>query len=213
MDGSRQTISRVVSALTRLMTGAVGRWQGTRPTGTQRVYFANHASHLDTLVLWSLLPDRVRLRTRPVAAGDYWNASPVRRFVAHRVFDAVLIERPDKADGEAAHVTLASRAFTTMLEALGSDHSLILFPEGTRGDGTTMGPFKSGLYHLARRKPGLEMIPVYLENLNRILPKGELLPIPLLVSVTFGPPLYLGEQESKQAFLDRSRRAIEELRG
>jgi 1-acyl-sn-glycerol-3-phosphate acyltransferase len=213
MIGSRDTISRVVSSLTRLATGAVARWAGSQPTTTQRIYFANHTSHLDTLVLWSLLPPHIRLMTRPVAAREYWNATGLRRFVAHEVFNAVLIERPDHAGSEASsQVTLASQAFSTMLEAMGGDCSLILFPEGTRGDGTAMRPFKSGLYHLARRKPGLEMIPVYLENLNRILPKGELLPVPLLVSVSFGPPLYLGEQESKISFLDRARCAIEELR-
>ena len=213
MSGSRLTISRVVSSLTRLTTGATARWTGSEPTATQRVYFANHTSHLDTLVLWSLLPPHVRLLTRPVAAREYWNASGLRRFVANELFNAVLIARPDQAVGEASsQVALASRAFSAMLEAMAGDHSLILFPEGTRGNGTTMRPFKSGLYHLARKKPGLEMIPVYLENLNRILPKGELLPIPLLVSVSFGPPLYLGEEETKNSFLARARHAIEELR-
>lgn len=213
MIGSRHTISRIVSALTLLTTGATARWAGSQPTATQRVYFANHTSHLDTLVLWSLLPPHVRLLTRPVAAKEYWSASGLRRFIAHKVFNAVLVARPDKADGEAAsQVSLASQAFSTMLEAMGEDHSLILFPEGTRGNGTSMRPFKSGLYHLARKKPGLEMIPVYLENLNRILPKGELLPIPLLVSVSFGPPLYLAEQDTKRTFLDRARHAIEELK-
>lgn len=212
MIGSRHTISRIVSALTLLTTGATARWAGSQPTAAQRVYFANHTSHLDTLVLWSLLPPHLRLLTRPVAAKEYWNASDLRRFIAHKVFNAVLVARPDQADGEASsQVALASQAFSTMLEAMGEGHSLILFPEGTRGNGTSMRPFKSGLYHLARKKPGLEMIPVYLENLNRILPKGELLPIPLLVSVSFGPPLYLAEQDTKRTFLDRARHAIEEL--
>jgi 1-acyl-sn-glycerol-3-phosphate acyltransferase len=199
----------LIALLVRCLLGAHARWFCQPEPAVQRVYFANHTSHLDTLVLWSLIPPPARHLTRPVAAWEYWNATRFRRFVAHEVFNAVLIERPDS--GPDTRMTLASRAFSAMAEALENGNSLIIFPEGTRGDGVTMRPFKSGLYHLARTKPGLEMIPVYLENLNRILPKGELLPIPLLGSVTFGPPLYLAGHETKSAFLERARRAIEEL--
>lgn len=206
------TVSPLIACLARFLLGAHARWFCPPDRDVQRIYFANHTSHLDTLVLWSLLPSPARLRTRPIAAREYWNADSLRRFVAHEIFNAVLIERPDRADGATeTRSELASRAFAAMLAALDSGHSLIIFPEGTRGDGVTMRPFKSGLFHLARTKPGLELIPVYLENLNRILPKGELLPVPLLGSVTFGAPLYLAGQESKSAFLDRARRAIEEL--
>jgi len=163
-------------------------------------------------VLWSLLPAQIRLQTRPVAANEFWDANGLRRFIAHTVFNAVLIERPDQGRTDSTLQNMASQAFSTMLEAMEDGSSLILFPEGTRGSGQAMQPFKSGLYHLARKKPGLEMVPVYLENLNRILPKGELLPIPLLVSVSFGPPLILEEHESKTTFLERARRAIEELK-
>jgi len=207
-------ISSFVAFFTRCLLGAHARWFCPNDTTTQRIYFANHTSHLDTLILWSLLSPSARIMTRPVAAKDFWSATCFRRFVARDVFNAVLIERPDRAgNGAELRATLASRAFSAMVEAMGDNCSLIIFPEGTRGDGITMRPFKSGLYHLAHAKPGLEMIPVYLENLNRILPKGELLPIPLLGSVTFGPPLYLAAQETKNEFLERARRAIEELRG
>jgi 1-acyl-sn-glycerol-3-phosphate acyltransferase len=194
-----------------VILGANARWFCPKDTTVQRVYFANHTSHLDTLLLWSLLPPQVRRLTRPVAAKEHWDATCVRRFVAQEVFNAVLIARPDQAGSGVSHVTLASQAFTTMLEAMGETNSLIIFPEGTRGSGQVMRPFKSGLYHLACHRPGLEMIPVYLENLNRILPKGELLPVPLLSSVSFGAPLHLGEHESKTSFLERARHAIEEL--
>jgi len=206
-------ISLFVAFLARCLLGAHARWFCPNDAATQRIYFANHASHLDTLILWSLLSPSARSLTRPVAAKEYWSTTRFMRFVARDVFNAVLIERPDRAgNGTALRTTLASRAISTMVEAMGDNCSLIIFPEGTRGDGITMRPFKSGIYHLARTKPGLEMIPVYLENLNRILPKGELLPIPLLGSVTFGPPLYLAGQETKHEFLERARRAIEELR-
>lgn len=207
------TISPLFACLARGLLGAHARWLCPPEQDAQRIYFANHTSHLDTLILWALLPATARNLTRPIAASEYWNASRLRRFVAHEIFNAVLIERPDRAgDTMGARSELASRAFGTMRSALDSGHSLIIFPEGTRGDGVTLRPFKSGLYHLSRARPHLELIPVYLENLNRILPKGELFPVPLLGSVTFGKPLSLEARDSKSAFLKRARRAIEELK-
>ena len=76
-----------------------------------------------------------------------------------------------------------------------------------------IGHFKSGLYHLSRLRPDAELIPVYLENLNRILPKGEVLPVPMLSRVVFGPPLPARDHEDKQAFLTRARDALLQLRG
>ena len=206
-------ISPILACLARGLLGAHARWFCPPDRDAQRIYFANHTSHLDTLILWALFPTHARRRTRPIAAREYWDASCLRRCVAHEIFNAVLIERPDRADSATeTRSELAARAFAAMRAALDSGHSLIIFPEGTRGDGVTMRPFKSGLYHLARAKPGVELIPVYLENLNRILPKGELLPLPLLGSVTFGPPLAPVAGEAKTAFLERARNAIEELK-
>jgi 1-acyl-sn-glycerol-3-phosphate acyltransferase len=91
-------------------------------------------------------------------------------------------------------------------------YSIIVFPEGTRGSGEEIAPFKSGLYHLCRQKPELELVPVYLDNMNRILPKGELLPVPMLSRVIFGRPMALEPGEPKPAFLERARAAIRELR-
>lgn len=207
--------TRMIAALARFASGATARWIGTSPAPTQRIYFANHTSHLDALVLWALLPESSRCRTRPVAARDYWGCTLLRRYLAMQIFHAVLIERPGAlaaAAGEPSRRQFAARALARMLEALGGNDSLILFPEGTRGSGATMKPFKSGLYYLARRKPGIELVPVYMENLNRILPKGEYLPVPLLSSVTFGPALYLREAETKTAFLTRAYQSIEELK-
>jgi 1-acyl-sn-glycerol-3-phosphate acyltransferase len=98
-----------------------------------------------------------------------------------------------------------------MLDALDADSSLILFPEGTRGSGERMGEFRSGLYHLCRERPGVELVPVHMENLNRILPKGEAIPVPMVGRVTFGPPMWLEEGEPKDAFLRRAREAVERL--
>jgi 1-acyl-sn-glycerol-3-phosphate acyltransferase len=207
--------------LTRLISGAQARWQGCQPEMKQRIYFANHSSHLDFTLLWSALPPAIRARTRPVAARDYWQGSSLKRFLAERVFRTVLIDRamPAAAGGalpeagaQEGQIAKAAAAIGQIAEAMRGGDSIVLFPEGTRGRDGVIGPFKSGLYHLCRLMPGVEAVPVYLENLNRILPKGEILPVPLMGGITFGAPLTLQSGESKQGFLDRSRQALLALR-
>ena len=99
-------------------------------------------------------------------------------------------------------------AIEHMLEAMGDNESLILFPEGTRGTGEEVATFKSGLYYLCQQRPGLRLIPAYLHNLNRILPKGEFLPVPFISKLTFGPAMALAAGEDKRAFLARAREAV-----
>lgn len=194
-----------VMALARLITAVRPEWRGCTPEARPRIYFANHASHGDLVLIWTVLPGDVRRMTRPVAGADYWMKSAIRRFFARHVFDAVLIDR------EAA--TRSEDPVARMAAALDGGKSLILFPEGTRNTGDEiLLPFKSGLFHLARRQPEAELVPVWIANLNRVLPKGELVPVPLLCSVTFGAPLKLAPEEGKAAFLGRARAALLALR-
>lgn len=197
-------VGMLLAAGTRLVAGSVGRWVDCEPSTRQRIYYANHSSHLDILLLWASLPREVRRLTRPAAARDYWAVSPVRRYLALRVFNAILIDRPGHGAGSRA----ALQSIEDTVAALGHDHSLIIFPEGTRGDGYAMAPFRSGLYHLAKRLHDVELVPVFLENLNRILPKGELFPVPLLSSISFGRPIVVEPGESKADFLARAQQAV-----
>ncbi len=207
-------IASLLAAVARGVTGVQVQWAGCQPDEKQRIYFANHTSHLDFVVLWSALPSEIRARTRPIAAKDYWEETPLRRYLTANVFNAVLVERGVMAKTktpEEAH--FASRSLIEDLTtALGKRNSLILFPEGTRGTGEKVGPFRSGLYHLALRRPDVEMVPAYLENLNRILPKGEIFLVPMLSLLTFGKPIHLEPGETKDAFLERAREAVSSLR-
>jgi 1-acyl-sn-glycerol-3-phosphate acyltransferase len=203
-------IASMLATAAQIVAGSTVRWAGCGPTGEQRIYIANHSSHLDFIVLWSYLPPGLRRRTRPVAARDYWTRDGIRRYLAAHVFNAVLIDRV-AAPGTPSD-QLGRQAVDQMVEALAGQHSLILFPEGTRGAGEDVASFRSGLFHLCRAKPEVEVVPVYLENLNRILPKGHLLPVPMLSRITFGAPLRLKPDESKETFLERARQSVRTLK-
>jgi 1-acyl-sn-glycerol-3-phosphate acyltransferase len=204
-------LAGIIAAAARLISGVQVRWVDSEPDSQQAVYFANHSSHLDFVVLWSSLPAEVRAVTRPVAAQDYWNAG-LRRALAVRVFRAVLVARHvEKSEGHEGSAN-PRLAIEHMLEAMGDTDSLILFPEGTRGTGEEVAAFKSGLYYLCKHRPGLRLIPAYLNNLNRILPKGEVLPVPFISKLTFGSAIGLEAGENKLAFLARAREAVCRLR-
>jgi len=192
-----------LTLLAKFFTGATVRWVDCQPDTCQRVYFANHTSHLDALVLWSSLPKDVRAVTRPVAARDYWEKSALRRHIAS-TFNAMLIDREN--------IKVHQSPVETMLREIGDQYSLIVFPEGSRNTGEDIGEFKSGIYYVAKKRPDLELVPVYMDNLNRILPRGEFLPVPLLSCITIGPPIWLQTGEPKMEFLRRAREAVRRLK-
>jgi len=193
----------LIALMSKLISGASVRWVDCQPDTCQRVYFANHTSHLDALVIWSALPSPIRALTRPVAAKDYWGKTRLRRYVAGR-FNALLIDRRD--------IKVHQSPVDMLLREIGNTHSLIVFPEGHRSAGSQVGEFKSGLYYLCKKRPALEAVPVHLDNMNRILPRGEFLPVPLLSSITFGPPMSLGTGEQKVDFLTRAREGLLRLK-
>lgn len=186
--------------LVRLLVGAYPRWIGCTPKATQRIYFANHTSHMDTVVLWAALPAALRANTRPVAAKDYWGGGGFKTRIAREELNVVMIER--------AREDRTGDPLDPLREALTHGFSLIIFPEGTRSPQALPGPFKSGLFLLAQEFPQVELIPVYIENLHRSMPKGALLPVPIICTVRFGAPVALAENESKEQFLSRARNAV-----
>jgi 1-acyl-sn-glycerol-3-phosphate acyltransferase len=192
-----------IAVTARFVSGFTVRWTHFRPDTKQRIYFANHTSHLDAVVLWACLPREMRALTRPVAAADYWGASKFRQFLA-KSFNAILIDRKE--------IKVHQSPVEMMLREMRDIYSLIVFPEGSRTADGEMSEFKSGLYYLAKKRPDLELVPVYMENLNRILPRGEFLPVPLLSSITIGAPIWLEAGEPKQNFLQRARENVKQLK-
>ena len=190
-------------AFVRLLTGAQARWYGCPPKAEQRIYFANHQSHADLVMIWAALPEELRAITRPIAARDYWTQSKFKRWITTAVFNAVYVDR-ERKDGE--------DPLQPLVDALESGDSLIIFPEGTRGHTEEPQPFKAGLYNLAQRFPNVVLVPAWIDNVQRVMPKGEVVPVPILCSVTFGEPITLGEGEDRKAFLDRARDAVIALR-
>ncbi|VVO04484.1 lysophospholipid acyltransferase family protein [Pseudomonas fluorescens] len=193
-------VATLIISGARLLTGARSLWLGCAPQAVQRIYFANHSSHGDFVLLWASLPPTLRSITRPVAGADYWLKSPVRRYIINRVFNGVMIDRERKDTDY--------NPLQPMLDALENGDSLIIFPEGTRNPEDGLLPFKSGLYHLAKAYPQAQLIPVWIANLNRVMPKGRVLPLPLLCTISFGAAIALGEEETKAQFLERSRDAL-----
>lgn len=203
-------IATAIASVCRVMCGAAVQWQCDPYADVQRIYFANHSSHLDFVLIWSALPGRMRDGARPVAGLDYWHHGAIRRYLAERVFNAVLVDRADPA---VQHTSDAARtAVEHMAREMGTRYSLIVFPEGSRSADGQIRSFKSGLFHLSRLRPDAELIPVHLENLNRILPKGESLPVPMLSRLTFGPPLPANAADCKDDFLAHARSALLALR-
>ena len=185
----------------RALTAVRADWRGIEPVPRQRIYYANHVSNGDLPMIWAALPPALRRRTRPVAAADYWLKSRLRAFAGPEIFRAVLVDRrPDQRTEDPMEAILA---------ALEEGSSLIIFPEGGRNmTDQPLLPFKAGLYNMARAYPKIDLVPVWIANLNRIMPKGEVIPLPLICTVTFGPPIHLRDGEDKDAFLARAAEAL-----
>ncbi|MET0335549.1 MAG: lysophospholipid acyltransferase family protein [Rhizobacter sp.] len=189
----------LLAFLARLITGAQGHWYGSPPKAEQRIYFANHQSHFDWVLIWASLPRDLRAHTRPIAARDYWTSSPLKHWITREIFNAVYVSRVRTADED---------PLEPLVEALKNGDSLVIFPEGTRGNKGEPQAFKAGLFHLAEQFPDVHLIPTWIDNVQRVMPKGEVVPVPILCSVTFGAPTQLQPGEDKRAFLARARDAV-----
>jgi 1-acyl-sn-glycerol-3-phosphate acyltransferase len=182
--------------------GARSDWRGCEPDPRRRIYFANHSSHFDTVAVMAALPWSVRRLTHPVAARDYWGVSSFRRFIAEKCLRAVLIDRKPPPNSD---------PLAPLEKLLDEGRSILIFPEGTRANTDEIATFRSGIFRLAERFPDVELVPIYLDNLSRILPKGSMLIVPITCTARFGTPLHLVPGEEKAEFLRRARAAVVSL--
>ena len=190
-------------SLIRVLTGSQARWHGCPPKAEQRIYFANHQSHADLVMIWAALPKDLRNVTRAIAAREYWTKTPFKQWITTAVFNVIYVSRERAADED---------PLEPLMDALANGDSIILFPEGTRGHTGEPQAFKAGLYNLALKFPNVVLVPAWINNVQHVLPKGEVVPVPVLCSVTFGAPMQLQAGEERRAFLERARNAVIALR-
>jgi 1-acyl-sn-glycerol-3-phosphate acyltransferase len=159
------------------------------------------------VMIWAALPAELRGITRPIAAKDYWTKTAVKKWITTAVFNAIYVDR-ERTEGV--------DPLQPLIDALSKGDSVILFPEGTRGSEELPQRFKSGLYNLALRFPQVVLVPAWINNIQRVMPKGEVVPVPILCSVTFGAPMQVaktGDQvEGHAEFAERARNAVIALR-
>lgn len=208
MNILRSFAARIVGHAIRLFARAItavrADWQGIEPVPRQRVYYSNHTSNGDMPMIWSVLPPALRREVRPVAAADYWLKNKLRAFVGPEVFNCVLIDRRPEVN---------DKPMDKILAALDEGSSLIIFPEGNRNmTEADLLPFKAGLYNIGLARPNVDLVPTWVANLNTIMPKGEIIPLPLICTVTFGVPVHVQSGESKDAFLARAAKALSDLK-
>ncbi len=195
-------ISNAFTSVLRFLIGATAKWESPPDLSRQRIYFANHTSHMDTLAIVAALPPEARKNVKPVAAADYWGKNRFLLFLAQKGLNAVLIER---------NPTPGQNGLEPILDAIRTGHSIIIFPEGTRSNDALPGAFKSGLYRLGESFPDIDLVPIYLKNLHRSMPKGKHIPLPITCTIRIGDPMPRIEGEDKQAFLERARNEIVRL--
>jgi len=194
----------VVKPFMALFIGLRVRGRERIPRSGQFILIANHSSHLDTVSLLSLFKITRLRRVRPVAAADYFERNAIVSFLTKTIFNILPIARKD--------ITAENHPVRRMQEALESGQSLILFPEGTRGSGGEVGPFRSGIAHLIEKMPAVPVVPAYLVNMGRSLPKGEFIPVPFFCEVRLGEPrLINGTRQEIIRALEAAVRELKEL--
>jgi 1-acyl-sn-glycerol-3-phosphate acyltransferase len=187
--------------LARVFTGADVINRERLPLKGPAIIAANHASHVDTLLLLTMYPSRALDRVRPAAAADYFLRDPLMAWFSKSIIGIVPVARDKVAAG--VDVLAPARA------ALAAGDIVIIFPEGTRGDGEQMARLKSGVARLAADFPQAPVTPVWLQGAGRVLPKGQALPVPMNCTMLVGEPLHW--QGDRAKFMDELRDRLEAL--
>lgn len=168
----------------------------------QFILIANHNSHMDTMAIMSAIPSRYIHKVHPIAARDFFGGSLFKKILMRYLVNATLIQR-DRDDPN-------NDPIDSMDKMLKKSRSLILFPEGSRGIPGVMAKFKKGLGYLIQRNPEINVIPVYLDNVYKTLPRGKNLILPYNCSIKFGDPIKFKSMEMDDILLS-SEKAMQKL--
>jgi 1-acyl-sn-glycerol-3-phosphate acyltransferase len=192
----------IIKPFIHLFIGLRVRGREHLPASNPFILVANHSSHLDTVSLLSLF-SITRLRNiRPVAAADYFERNRLISKFMRIAFNILPIARKN--------ISAENNPLRQMQAAIEAGYSLIIFPEGTRGSGDEIGPFRAGVAHLLERMPGLSVVPAYLVNMGRSLPKGEIIPVPFFCEIRLGAPRLV--EGSRQEIVKSLEAAVLELK-
>ena len=159
----------------------------------QFILIANHNSHMDTMAIMSAIPSRYIHKVHPIAARDFFGGSLFKKILMRYLVNATLIQR-DRDDPN-------NDPIDSMDKMLKKSRSLILFPEGSRGTPGVMSKFKKGLGYLIQRNPEINVIPVYLDNVYKTLPRGKNLILPYNCSIKFGDPIKFKSMDMEDILL------------
>lgn len=148
----------------------------------QFVIVANHNSHLDTMTLMAVIPRKIIHKVRPVAAADYFAKSGWQAKLSRFFINALLIQR--KRDKEHPE----NDPINKMIAALDEGYSLIIFPEGSRGEPEKMQPLKPGIGLVLSQRPDVKFVPAFMVGMGKAMPKGDSLIVPYNSYLKFGKP-------------------------
>ena len=191
----------VVRTLVLFVLGLNVRHREKLPRKTPAILVANHNSHLDTLVLMTLISWRLLPSVQPVAAADYFLRKKWLAWFALHIIGILPIKR--------RHERRTEDPLAPIVEALDKDRILIFFPEGSRGEAEHLTDFKTGIARLAARRPEVPVVPVFLHGLGKALPKGEFLLVPFFCDVFVGEPLFW--EGDRKAYMDRLTETMQAL--
>lgn len=169
------------------------------------IYYANHSSNLDSIIIWLSLTSEERQNTCFIGASDYWDKGIIRKYVLQYIFNGKTIQRKGSL--------FSNNPINILENILIEGKSIVIFPEGTRNlISEDIQDFKSGLYHLAKKMPNIPLIPIYLSNTQKMMPKGTFIPLPIICQSYFGSAFFFTPNENKLLFLTNAKAKIEDLK-
>lgn len=171
----------------------------------QFIIAANHNSHADAVTLMTAVPTNKLANTHPIAAADYFGKNKFTSFISWLFINVKLIPRKKSSDED------NDNPINIMDELLKKKKSIIIFPEGSRGKPGKLSPFKKGIGILSEKNQNVPIIPVYLEGISRVLPKGNKIILPSLTKIYFGEAIHITD-ESAEEIVERVEKAIHRLK-